>query len=116
MDRINERSSEANLYRLLELDPPPKDVSCGGGRGQALLLPALATLSLLSLRLYLLSGGHFSLWVGSHLFQETFPDLGPSQHQASCLSISAVGTGALHTWLRLPGLLGAPGMGGSQAL
>ena len=23
VDRINERSSEANLYRLLELDPPP---------------------------------------------------------------------------------------------
>ena len=61
VDRINERSSEANLYRLLELDPPPKDVSCGGGRGQALLLPALATVSLLSLRLYLLSGRHFSL-------------------------------------------------------
>ena len=61
VDQLNERSSEANLYRLLELDPPPKDVSCGGGRGQALLLPALATLSLLSLRLYLLSGRHFSL-------------------------------------------------------
>ncbi|KAJ1069288.1 hypothetical protein CapIbe_018952 [Capra ibex] len=25
VDRINEQSSEANLYRLLELDPPPKD-------------------------------------------------------------------------------------------
>ncbi|XP_007446281.1 PREDICTED: cathelicidin-3-like [Lipotes vexillifer] len=24
VDRLNERSSEANLYRLLELDPPPK--------------------------------------------------------------------------------------------
>ncbi|XP_066899287.1 cathelicidin-4-like [Kogia breviceps] len=24
VDRFNERSSEANLYRLLELDPPPK--------------------------------------------------------------------------------------------
>ena len=31
VDRINDRSSEANLYRLLELDPPPKDVSWGGG-------------------------------------------------------------------------------------
>ena len=41
---------------------------------------------------------------------------GPSQHQASCLSLSAVGSGTLHTWLRLPGLLGAPGMEGSQAL
>uniref|UniRef100_A0A8C9E1R8 Uncharacterized protein n=1 Tax=Phocoena sinus TaxID=42100 RepID=A0A8C9E1R8_PHOSS len=25
VDRLNERSSEANLYRLLELDLPPKD-------------------------------------------------------------------------------------------
>ncbi|XP_043742109.1 cathelicidin-3-like [Cervus elaphus] len=25
VDQFNERSSEANLYRLLELDPPPKD-------------------------------------------------------------------------------------------
>nr|ABJ80585.1 cathelicidin [Bubalus bubalis] len=25
VDQLNERSSEANLYRLLELDPPPKD-------------------------------------------------------------------------------------------
>nr|XP_058933070.1 cathelicidin-5-like isoform X1 [Kogia breviceps] len=24
LDQLNERSSEANLYRLLELDPPPK--------------------------------------------------------------------------------------------
>ena len=31
VDQLNERSSEANLYRLLELDPPPKDVSWGGG-------------------------------------------------------------------------------------
>ena len=57
VDRINDGSSEANLYRLLELDPPPKDVSWGGGWGQALLLPALATLSLLSLRLYLCPEG-----------------------------------------------------------
>ena len=37
VDQFNERSSEANLYRLLELDPPPKDVSWGGdclGEGQ----------------------------------------------------------------------------------
>ena len=35
--QLNERSSEANLYRLLELNPPPKDVSWGGdclGEGQ----------------------------------------------------------------------------------
>nr|AIZ93871.1 cathelicidin 4 [Bubalus bubalis] len=25
VDQLNERSSEANLYRLLELEPPPKD-------------------------------------------------------------------------------------------
>ena len=63
VDRINDGSSEANLYRLLELDPPPKDVSWGGGWGQALLLPALATLSLLSLRLYLCQEGTFpSRW------------------------------------------------------
>ena len=37
VDQLNELSSEANLYRLLELDPPPKDVSWGGdclGEGQ----------------------------------------------------------------------------------
>ena len=38
VDQLNERSSEANLYRLLELDPPPEqDVSWGGdclGEGQ----------------------------------------------------------------------------------
>ena len=111
VDRINDGSTEAHLYRLLELDPPPKDLP-----GSHLPPPSFGHTVAPSLRLVLLSGGHFSLWVGSHLFQETFPDLGPSQHQASCLSISAVGTGALHTWLRLPGLLGAPGMGGSQAL
>ena len=31
VDQFNEKSSEANLFRLLELDPPPKDVSWGGG-------------------------------------------------------------------------------------
>nr|XP_014338827.1 PREDICTED: cathelicidin-3 [Bos mutus] len=35
VDRINERSSEANLYRLLELDPPPKDVEDRGARKPA---------------------------------------------------------------------------------
>ena len=32
VDQFNEKSSEANLFRLLELDPPPKDVSWGGAR------------------------------------------------------------------------------------
>ena len=34
--QLNERSSEANLYRLLELDPAPNDVSYEGiwGGGQ----------------------------------------------------------------------------------
>ena len=59
--QLNEQSSEANLYGLLELDPPPKDVSWGGDWGSALLLPALSTLLPLSLRLHLLSGRHFSL-------------------------------------------------------
>ena len=116
VDQLNERSSEANLYRLLELDPPPKDVSCGGGRGQALLLPALATLLPLHSGCTSCQEGTFpSRWVptSSRKPSQTWVI---SQHQASCLSISAVGTGALHTWLRLPGLLGAPGMGGSQAL
>ena len=112
VDQFNEKSSEANLFRLLELDPPPKDVSWGGGWEGDLSPDILGHTVAPSLRLVLLSGRHFSHYVGSHLFQETFPDLGPSQHQASCLSISAVGTGALHTWLRLPGLLGAPGMEG----
>ena len=31
VDCINDRSTEANLYCLLELDSPPKDVSWGGG-------------------------------------------------------------------------------------
>uniref|UniRef100_A0A452FT96 Uncharacterized protein n=1 Tax=Capra hircus TaxID=9925 RepID=A0A452FT96_CAPHI len=34
VDQFNERSSEVNLYHLLELDPPPKDVSWGGGWGR----------------------------------------------------------------------------------
>ena len=61
VDRINEQSSEANLYRLLELDPPFKDVSWGIGWGAGRLPPALATLSPPSLRLYLRSGRHFAL-------------------------------------------------------
>ena len=36
VDQFNERSSEANLYRLLKLDPTPNDVSYEGiwGGGQ----------------------------------------------------------------------------------
>ena len=116
VDQFNERSSEVNLYRLLELDPPPKDVSWGGGWGRALLLPALATLSPPRSGWSSCQEGTFpSRWapISSRKPSETW---GPSQHQASCLSLSAVGSGALHTWLRLPGLLGAPGMEGSQAL
>ena len=40
VDRINDGSTEAHLYRLLELDPPPKDLP-----GSHLPPPALATLS-----------------------------------------------------------------------
>ena len=54
VDQLNEQSSEANLYRLLELDLPPKDVSWGGDCGWALLLPALSTLLPPSLRPHLL--------------------------------------------------------------
>nr|NP_001277796.1 cathelicidin-7-like precursor [Bubalus bubalis]AGB56852.2 cathelicidin-7 [Bubalus bubalis] len=32
VDQFNEKFSEANLYRLLELDPPPKDVEDPGAR------------------------------------------------------------------------------------
>ncbi|XP_055269303.1 cathelicidin-3-like [Moschus berezovskii] len=35
VDQLNEKSSEANLYRLLELDPPPKDVEDQGARTPA---------------------------------------------------------------------------------
>ena len=61
VDQLNEKSSEANLYRLLELDPPFKDVSWGIGWGGGRMPPALATLSPPSLRLYLRSGRHFSI-------------------------------------------------------
>ena len=114
--QLNEKSSEVNLYRLLELDPPPKDVSWGGGWGRALLPPALATLLPPRSGWSSCQEGTFpSTWapISSRKPSETW---GPSQHQASCLSLSAVGSGTLHTWLRLPGLLGAPGMEGSQAL
>ena len=59
VDGLNQRSSDENLYRLLELDPLPKGVSLGGGSGEG--RSALATLSLPLLRLSLLSGRHFSL-------------------------------------------------------
>ena len=116
VDQFNERSSEVNLYHLLELDPPPKDVSWGGGWGRALLPPALATLLPPRSGWSSCQEGTFpSRWapISSRKPSQTW---GPSQHQDSCLSLSAVGSGTLHTWLRLPGLLGAPGMEGSQAL
>ena len=34
VDQLNEQSSEPNIYRLLELDQPPQDVSQGGGWGR----------------------------------------------------------------------------------
>ena len=80
------------------------------------LLPALATLSPFRSGWSSCQEGTFpSRWVptSSRKPSQTWVI---SQHQASCLSISAVGIGTLHTWLRFPGLLGAPGMGGSQAL
>ena len=62
VNRINEWSSEANLYRLLELDPPPKqDVSWGGGWEGDLSPDTLSHTVAPSLRLVLLSGKHFSL-------------------------------------------------------
>lgn len=45
VDGFNQRSKEANLYRLLELDPQLQQVSWGAGRGGALLPPGSATLS-----------------------------------------------------------------------
>ena len=69
VDQFNERSSEANLYRLLELDPPLKeDVSWGGGWEGDLSPDILGHTVAPSLRLVLLSGRHFSHYVGSHLF------------------------------------------------
>ena len=34
VDQLNEQSSEPNIYRLLELDQPPQDMSQGGGWGR----------------------------------------------------------------------------------
>ena len=61
VDQFNERSAEANLYRLLELDPPPKDVSWGGDWEGDLSSDILGHTVAPSLRLVLLSGRHFSL-------------------------------------------------------
>ena len=74
VDQLNEQSSEANLYRLLELDLPPKDVSWGGDVvGPFSCLPCP--------RCHPLHSGRTS-WEeatlgGSHFYQKTFPDLGP---------------------------------------
>ena len=60
--QLNEKSSEANLYRLLELDLPPKqDVSWGGDWEGDLSSDILGHTVAPSLRLVLLSGRHFSL-------------------------------------------------------
>ena len=62
VDQFNERSAEANLYRLLELDPPPEqDVSWGGAWEGDLSPDILGHTVAPSLRLVLLSGRHFSL-------------------------------------------------------
>ena len=62
VDQLSERSSEANLYRLLELDLPPKqDVSWGGDWEGDLSSDILGHTVAPSLRLVLLSGRHFSL-------------------------------------------------------
>ena len=34
VDQLNEQSSEPNIYRLLELEQPPQDISQGGGWGR----------------------------------------------------------------------------------
>ena len=60
--QLNEKSSEVNLYRLLELDPPPEqDVSWGGAWEGDLSPDILGHTVAPSLRLVLLSGRHFSL-------------------------------------------------------
>ena len=62
VNQLNEKSSEANLYRLLELDLPPKqDVSWGGDWEGDLSSDILGHTVAPSLRLVLLSGRHFSL-------------------------------------------------------
>lgn len=59
---FNQRSSEASLYRLLELEEQPKGVSWGGmPASEVLLSQRLATLPLPLLLRDLLSGRHFSL-------------------------------------------------------
>ena len=58
VDQLNDGSTEANLYCLLELDLPPKDVSWGGAEPSP---PSFGHTVAASLRLVLLSGRHFSL-------------------------------------------------------
>ena len=58
VDQLNDGSTEANLYCLLELDLPPKDVSWGGAEPSP---PSFGHTVAASLRLVLVSGRHFSL-------------------------------------------------------
>ena len=58
VDQLNDGSTEANLYCLLELDLPPKDVSWGGAEPSP---PSFGHTVAASLRLVLLSGRHLSL-------------------------------------------------------
>ena len=112
--QLNEQSSEANLYRLLELDLPPKDVSWGGDVvGPFSCLPWPHCRPLHSGCTSCQEGTVPSRWAptSSRKPSQTWV---PCQPQASCLSISAVGTGALHIWL--PGFQELQGWRGSHAL
>ncbi len=116
VDRLNERSSEANLYRLLELDPPPKAVSQEDpGEGAVSRQPWPRCHPLCSGCTSCQEGTSPSRWAPTSS-RKPSQNWVPSQHEASCLSISAVGIGALYTLFRLKGLLGAPGIEGGHWL
>ena len=112
VNQFNAQSSEANLYRLLELDPPPEqDVSWGGGWEGDLSPDILGhTVAPFTQAVPPVRKDSSPSWWAPTSSKKSSQTWVPFQSQASCLSISAVGTGALHTWL--PGLPGAPGMEG----
>ena len=112
VDQLNERSSEANLYRLLELDPPPEqDVSWGGG-WEGDLSPDILdhTVAIFTQAVPPVRKDSSPSCLAPTSSRKPSQTWVPCQPQASCLSLSALGRGALHTWL--PALLGAPGMEG----
>lgn len=114
VDGYNQRSSEANLYRLLELDQEPQGVSWGRGCGGTLLPPGSVALPPPLLMLDLLSGRPFSLLVGSYLSQEIFPKQCPlSARDCPTLESPLRRQGAPTASFWLQGLLGVPrtGMG-----